>query len=75
MTHLFKVQMQFADVFISSIDDKEIIYEVRDKETGIMSEPARKTKYILNEVTKRVHFDAREIPMDLFRHIYNTLKD
>lgn len=73
MTHIFKWSNKFADVFISSIDDQEITYEVRDKDTGVMIEPKRKTKYIVNEVSKMVHFDAREIQVELFGHIYQTL--
>lgn len=77
MIHLFKLCNKFADIFISNIDDKAetITYDVRDKETGIMTEPKRQTKFIINDVSKMVHFDAREIPLDLFGHIYNTLKN
>jgi hypothetical protein len=73
MTHLFKVQMRFADVFISKIDDQEVSYEVRDKDTGNLVEPRRSTKYIINDATKMCHFDNREIPLVQFQHIYNVL--
>lgn len=76
MTHLFKIPMTFADMFIRSIsdDESEICYEVRDKETGNLVEPRRTTPFIINELNKRVHFDAREIPLDQFVLIYNTLQ-
>jgi hypothetical protein len=73
MTHLYKVGMQFADVFISRISDTEIDYEVRSKDVGLLVEPRRSTKYIINDATKMCHFDNREIPLVQFQHIYNVL--
>ena len=55
--------MRFADVFISKIDDQEASYEVRDKDTGVLVEPRRSTKYIVNDSTGMVAFDSRENPL------------
>jgi len=63
--------MKFADVFIRSITDDEIIYEVRDKDTGLLVEPLRIAKYV--KVNGLVHFDMREVNCDLFDHIRNIL--
>jgi hypothetical protein len=73
---MFKIPMKFADVFVLAIniEDEEIVYTVRDKDTGICVEPLRHTKFIVNDVTKVVHFDAREVSLDLFSHIYQVLK-
>lgn len=76
MTHIYKWTNKFADVFISSInlEREEVSYTVRDKETGVLVEPLRKAKFIVNEPGKLVHFDAREMPIDLFSHIYQVLQ-
>ena len=73
MTHLFKLPNKFSDIFIMSInlEEEEIRYMARDKETGNLVEPLRTAKFIIND--KMVHFDARECPTDLFNHIYQTL--
>lgn len=73
MTHLFKVPMRYADIFISKIDQEQIEYIVVDKDTGVLVEPRRLTKYTINDATKMVLFDAREIPLVQFQHIYNVL--
>lgn len=73
MTHLFLWPNQFSDVFISSIDDSHIVYTVRDKVTGILMEPPRKTKYMVDEINKMIHLDNRSMPIEQFVHAYNTL--
>ncbi len=74
MTHLFKVPMRFADVFISKIDESGVDYEVRDKNTGLLVEPRRSAKYIVNDATGMVHFDSREIPLVQFQRTYQVLQ-
>ena len=69
--NMFKLPMKFADVFIRSIGDEEIVYEVRDKDTGLLVEPMRIAKYV--EANGIVHFDMREVNKDLFAHIKNIL--
>lgn len=76
MTNMFKLPNKYADVFVLAInlEDEEIRYVVRDKDTGFLVEPIRTTKFIVNEASGMVHFDARECPIKLFQHIYNTLE-
>lgn len=72
---MFKWPNKYADVFVISINPEreEVEYDVRDKETGVSVEPRRTAKFIVNEPGKLVHFDNRECPIDLFKHIYQTL--
>ena len=73
---MFKWPNKFADVFVISInlEKEEIQYTVRDKDTGVLVEPLRTAKFIVNEVSGMVHFDARECPARLFQHIYDVLQ-
>jgi hypothetical protein len=68
--------MKFADVFIRVIDTlaETVVYEVRDKDTGNLVEPTRLTKYVINDATGIVHFDMREIPVEMFNYISMILK-
>lgn len=72
--HFFKVCLNHADLFISSLDlsAKTIAYSVRDKETGILLEPHFKSKLVMND--KQVTFDHRFIDLNFAKHIEATLK-
>jgi hypothetical protein len=65
--------MQFADVFVDKIDQTEISYSVRDRISGVLVEPRRSTKFIVNEADGNVHFDSRFISIPHFQKIYQTL--
>lgn len=67
--------MNYADVFVRTINPEKstITYEVRDKNTGILVEPRRETPFIVNDITKMVHFDAREVPFPMFSRAYECL--
>lgn len=73
---MFKWPNKYADVFITMIDlDKEEVqYTVRDKDTGILVEPSKKSKFIVSASNGMVYFDARECPINLFQHIHNVLQ-
>lgn len=73
MKHLFKVPLNLADLFIEKVTEEEITYSVRTKDTGELMEPRRTTKYLINEQTKRVHFDMREVPVEMLQLIYQVL--
>lgn len=74
MIHLFKVPLQHADMFISSIDTKNhlISYTMRDKNTGTLIEPP-----IVNDVFEvlqdRISFSKRQIPHEQVYKIHETL--
>lgn len=73
MTHLFKIQNQFADVFIKKINKDDLIYEVRDKTTGVLMEPERTARYYIDELQKKIHFDERYMSFELFNNAYAAL--
>lgn len=72
---MFKIPNKFADVFILSIvpEKEQIVYTVRDKDTGVLVEPLRTTKFVINEVDRMVHFDARVVSLDIFQRAYQVL--
>lgn len=72
---MFKIPNKFADVFILSIDPEkeQIEYTVRDKDTGVLVEPLRTTKFVINEADRMVHFDARFVSLDIFQRAYQVL--
>ena len=71
--HLFKVQLQFIDLFIESLDlsAKVIAYSVRDKETGKLLEPHFKSKLVINK--NQIDFDMRHISLDMAKFIESVL--
>lgn len=71
--HLFKVNLNLADIFISELDLSKgvIAYSVRDKETGILLEPHLESKLLVND--KQVMFDSRFIDKNYAKHIEETL--
>lgn len=71
MTHLYKIQLQLADLFISKITDTHIHYEIRDKETGKLIEPAKVSPYTVHE--GKIHFDMRFITVELAARIVELL--
>ncbi len=75
MTHLFKVQLQHSDLFISAIDPIKclISYEVRDKKTGLLLEPSSFSKFEVLE--DKISFDKRQIPIPIVQQIVETLND
>lgn len=73
MTHLYKIENQFADIFIKTITKENIIYEVRDKITGVLMEPERTAKYYIDELQKKIHYDERYMSFDLFNRAYSVL--
>lgn len=75
MAHLFSVQTPLATLFIRSIDTerKRIVYDVRDKETGILLEPQKDSGYVIFEGNMR--FDhIRFIPIPLLEQIMSTIQ-
>lgn len=75
MTHLFKVQLQHSDLFVSAIDPikKLISYELREKNTGVLLEPSNFSKFEVLE--DRISFDKRQIPIPVVKMIVETLND
>lgn len=73
MTHLFRWPNQFSDVFVSAIDGEFITYEVRDKLTGVLMEPKRTTKFVVDEIKNSIYLDERTMPMDIFNAAYLML--
>lgn len=61
MTHLLKIPLDLSDLFIAAIDEKYITYQIRDKETGRLLEPPRKSPYMVLE--DKIQFDMRFIPI------------
>ena len=74
MRHLYKWRCEFSDVFVSTIDGEQITYTVRDKVTGILMEPPRKSKYVVDEIKKMIYFDERSMFLAEFLLAYETLK-
>ena len=60
MTHVFKLQSTLADLFIYSITEDRITYEVRDKNDGKLLEPKRTSPYTVTGNAK-IFFDGRDI--------------
>lgn len=75
MNHLYKWINQYSDVFISAIDGDSITYTVRDKVTGVIMEPPRKTKYVVDEIKKMIYMDERSMHMDEFLWAFKVLND
>lgn len=71
--HVFKITLDLSDLFIHSIDmDKQIIiYEIRDKNNGVLLEPRRSAP--LEFYPDKVYFDNRFLETDLFKHVYFIL--
>lgn len=72
MTHVYKLQSERADLFIYSITDTHITYEVRDKVEGKLLEPRRTSKYDLTS-TGKMFFDGRDIGIETAGLIARTL--
>lgn len=74
MVHLFKVPLQFADMFVRAINLKKgtMEYQILEKDTGIPLEPVKKDKILIHNGT--VLFDKnRPLNLDLAKHIELTL--
>lgn len=71
--HYFKINLDRSDLFILEINDTQITYEVRDKESGKLLEPKRTSFYEV--LGNQVHFDMRFVPHNTFIHIRRTLTD
>lgn len=71
--HVFKLELERNSLFIHSIDwvNEEIVYEVRDKNTGELVEP--KCKSHIEFGTDRIFFGTRHIVNDLAKHIIGIL--
>lgn len=72
MIHIFKLQSTLADLFIYKITDKDITYEVRDKNDGKLLEPRRTSKYDVTG-TNKIFFDGRDIGIETAMLIAQTL--
>lgn len=74
MTHLFKIPLQHADMFISHIDiEKHLIsYEMRDKNSGILIEPPINND-VFSVLEDRISFSKRFIKHDEVYQIHSTL--
>lgn len=72
MTHLFKVQSKYADMFVSSInlEEQTISYQMRD-DMGKAIESLKTEKFIQEGET--VHFHSKNLPLKLFNHIHNII--
>ncbi len=73
MTHLFKISTPLSDMFISTVVDDRITYEVRSKDDGKLLEPKRTSKFSLGS-DDNIHFDNRFIPVDMFAQMVWTLE-
>lgn len=73
MIHLFKIQLQNSDMFISEITEDTITYSIREKENGRLLEPAKQSRYTTGPDTY-IHFDNRFIDINLANYIGETLK-
>jgi len=75
MTHLFKVSLQFADMFISKLDfeSQMIQFQIRDKETGVTMESESHVKFIVNELDQKIYMGSRFIDLRLALLISTTL--
>jgi hypothetical protein len=73
MIHAVKIPLERSDLFIHALntDSMEIIYEVRDKETGKLMEPRRTSKLERNK--DLLLFDMRHIHQELAGHIKDIL--
>ena len=71
MTHLFKVPLQHADMFIRNITDITIEYSVHEK-AGKLLEPVSVTDYEIKE--GKVYFGNKFIPEDYFKYIKQVLE-
>lgn len=72
MTHCFKIPLQLSDMFVYSITDNQIVYEVRDKSTGGLLEPRKTSVYDVAE--GKIHFDNRFIAVGLASVVMGTLQ-
>jgi hypothetical protein len=72
MTHLVKIQLQFADMFVSAIDDKTITYHKREKESGrLLGESSVTVRYEI--LGGKVVFDGGELTLPLLAYLLETL--
>lgn len=73
MRHLFKVELERSDLFIESLDNDFIVYEVRDKESGKLLEPKHRSKVEFGG--DRILFDNRHLMMGLANVVFGTLNE
>lgn len=73
MGHCVKVPLERSDMFIWKIDpdNARIVYDVRDKATGVLLEPRHDVRF--EAVEDRILFDNRHISLDMANAILNTL--
>lgn len=77
MTHLYKVSLQHADMFIRelNLENNTIRFEIRDKNTGVLMEPEIVSKFMVNELEQKIIFaGGRFINIGLAILIGETLK-
>lgn len=77
MTHLYKVGLQFADMFIRELDTEKntIRYTIRDKVSGQLLEPEVNVPFIINELEQKIEFSGgRFIAIGFAAIIAETLK-
>lgn len=74
MIHLIKIPLQYADLFIHSLDlEKNTIgVETREKESGKLLTPRRVEKFqVMNN--GRIYFAGSELPVNVLESIHQIL--
>jgi len=74
MTHIFKVQFQFADLFVYAInlDDKTIKAQTREKDTGKAISALVTDKFSIHD--GNAIFPLGNMPLDLAKYIQTILQ-
>jgi hypothetical protein len=74
MTHIFKLQFQFADLFVYQInlDDQTIKAQTREKDTGKALSGLGTDKYTVHD--GKIIFPLGNMPLDLAKYIQKTLQ-
>lgn len=75
MTHLFKINLQFSDIFIKELNIKNriITFQIRDKNNGNLMEPETSMPFLINENEEKIEFGARFIAIGLAEIIAHQL--
>lgn len=74
MTHLIKIPLQNADMFVEALPEGSITYSIRHKETGILLEPVKTSKIEADDAAGVVRFDNRYISIQFFAYMVEILQ-
>lgn len=74
MIHIYKIQFQFADLFVYSInlDDLTIKAQTREKDSGAALSTLATDKFVIDKGV--IRFPLGFIPLELAEHIQKTLQ-